>query len=162
MAILRERSNAPLHFPQGVHVSQRNTPALFGAQLIDAVPDRVVIANERSQQLVDELDELPSAPLRSRDPRFVERWLPALIAREADPRGRLLLRVTARAHAAIGQLELAVVAAGDRPSAALEAPEPDEEDGQYHQGGDRGADEPGTMGHGRRGLTSRRAAGWGT
>jgi CxxC motif-containing protein (DUF1111 family) len=40
-----------IEFPGGVHLSQRNTPALFGANLIDALPDRVLIANERQQQL---------------------------------------------------------------------------------------------------------------
>ncbi len=44
-----EKNRIP--FPSGVHVSQRNTPALFGANLIDAIPDRVLIANERKQQL---------------------------------------------------------------------------------------------------------------
>lgn len=34
-----------------VRVSQRNTPALFGANLIDGIPDRAIIANERTQQL---------------------------------------------------------------------------------------------------------------
>lgn len=34
-----------------IHVSQRNTPALFGARLIDEMPDRVVIAMERQQRL---------------------------------------------------------------------------------------------------------------
>jgi CxxC motif-containing protein (DUF1111 family) len=38
-------------FPRGVHVSQRNTPALFGAKLIDDLPDRVLIAAERRQKL---------------------------------------------------------------------------------------------------------------
>jgi len=38
-------------FPRGVHVSQRKTPALFGAKLIDDLPDRVIIAQERSQRL---------------------------------------------------------------------------------------------------------------
>jgi CxxC motif-containing protein (DUF1111 family) len=37
--------------PPGVHLSQRNTPALFGASLIDAVPDRALIANERRERL---------------------------------------------------------------------------------------------------------------
>lgn len=32
-----------------VLISQRNTPALFGANLIDAIPDRVLIAQERSE-----------------------------------------------------------------------------------------------------------------
>jgi CxxC motif-containing protein (DUF1111 family) len=38
-------------FPEGVDVSERNTPALFGARLIDEIPDRVIIAGERAQQL---------------------------------------------------------------------------------------------------------------
>jgi CxxC motif-containing protein (DUF1111 family) len=38
-------------FPRGVHVSQRNTPALFGARLIDDIPERVIIAMERRQKL---------------------------------------------------------------------------------------------------------------
>jgi CxxC motif-containing protein (DUF1111 family) len=38
-------------FPRGVHLSQRNTPALFGAKLIDELPDQVIIAQERAQQL---------------------------------------------------------------------------------------------------------------
>jgi CxxC motif-containing protein (DUF1111 family) len=37
--------------PSGVHLSQRNTPALFGASLIDGIPDRVLIANERKQRI---------------------------------------------------------------------------------------------------------------
>src|SRR5580704_12939476 len=36
---------------RGVDITQRNTPALFGADLIDAIPDRVIIANERTQRL---------------------------------------------------------------------------------------------------------------
>ncbi len=38
-------------FPQAVNLSQRNTPSLFGAKLIDEIPDRVIIANERAQRL---------------------------------------------------------------------------------------------------------------
>src|SRR5262249_18423907 len=38
-------------FPQGVHISQRNTPALFGAKLIDEIPDRDIIAIERKERL---------------------------------------------------------------------------------------------------------------
>jgi len=34
-----------------VQISQRNTPALFGANLIDSIPDRVIIANEKAQRL---------------------------------------------------------------------------------------------------------------
>ncbi|MGK5171524.1 GNAT family N-acetyltransferase [Geodermatophilus sp. CPCC 205761] len=44
---------------------------------------------------------------------------PGLLAREPDPRGRAFLRAAARLHAAIGQLELAVVADGDRLRAGL-------------------------------------------
>lgn len=40
-----------LPFPTGVHVSQRNTPALFGTKLIDEIPDRVIVANEKSERL---------------------------------------------------------------------------------------------------------------
>jgi CxxC motif-containing protein (DUF1111 family) len=40
-----------IRFPDGVHVSQRNTPALFGDNLIDAIPDRVIIAQERKERL---------------------------------------------------------------------------------------------------------------
>ncbi len=35
----------------GVNISHRNTPALFGANLIDSIPDRVIIANERKQRV---------------------------------------------------------------------------------------------------------------
>jgi CxxC motif-containing protein (DUF1111 family) len=38
-------------FPEGVSVSQRNTPALFGAKLIDEIPDAVIIAEARRQRL---------------------------------------------------------------------------------------------------------------
>ncbi len=40
-----------LDIPAGVLLSQRNTPALFGAGLIDAIPDRVIITEERRQRL---------------------------------------------------------------------------------------------------------------
>jgi len=45
------RENHCVRFPEGVHVSQRNTPALFGAGLIDQIPERVIIAGARSQRL---------------------------------------------------------------------------------------------------------------
>jgi hypothetical protein len=78
-----------------------------------------VLGNVRSVRLVDELDDLGPAPvLRSRDPRLLERWLPALLT-AADPRVRAFLRATARVHAAIGELELAVVADGDTLRAGL-------------------------------------------
>lgn len=34
-----------------LHLSQRNTPALFGSKLIDEIADRVIVAEERKQQL---------------------------------------------------------------------------------------------------------------
>jgi CxxC motif-containing protein (DUF1111 family) len=37
--------------PAGVHISQRNTPALFGAKLIDEIPERDIIAIERKERL---------------------------------------------------------------------------------------------------------------
>ena len=81
-----------------------------------------VLGNVRSTRLVDELDDvaLPGwAPVvRSRDPGVLERWLPAFLA-AADPRDRSFLRATARLHAAIGEVELAVVADGDTLRAGL-------------------------------------------
>jgi CxxC motif-containing protein (DUF1111 family) len=38
-------------FPAGVHVSQRNTPALFGARLIDEIPQNAILANAKRQRL---------------------------------------------------------------------------------------------------------------
>jgi CxxC motif-containing protein (DUF1111 family) len=35
---------------RGTHVSQRNTPALFGSKLIDEIPEREILANARLQQ----------------------------------------------------------------------------------------------------------------
>jgi CxxC motif-containing protein (DUF1111 family) len=40
-----------LTMPPNVHVSQRNTPALFGAGLLDEIPERVIIAGEKAQRL---------------------------------------------------------------------------------------------------------------
>ena len=37
--------------PTGIHISQRNTPALFGAKLIDEITDREIIAHERTQRI---------------------------------------------------------------------------------------------------------------
>jgi CxxC motif-containing protein (DUF1111 family) len=48
---LAGRSNHCMQFPTGVHISQRNTPALFGAKLIDEIPERVILAGARSQRL---------------------------------------------------------------------------------------------------------------
>ncbi|SNX98456.1 hypothetical protein SAMN06893097_110240 [Geodermatophilus sabuli] len=72
----------------------------------------------RSTRLVDALDEA-GAVRRTRDPAELERWLPQLLARQPDRRARLLLRAAARVHAAIGQVELAVLPEGDRLRAGL-------------------------------------------
>src|SRR2546422_6781277 len=48
---LAGRENHCLPFPRGVNISQRNTPALFGAKLIDELPERDIIAGERKQRL---------------------------------------------------------------------------------------------------------------
>jgi CxxC motif-containing protein (DUF1111 family) len=45
------QSNHCIRVPSDVRLSQRNTPALFGARLIDAIPDRVIIANENKERL---------------------------------------------------------------------------------------------------------------
>jgi hypothetical protein len=75
-------------------------------------------ASSRSADLVDGHDDVGPED-RSRDPRELERWLPQLLAREPDPRARVLLRVESRLHAAIGQLEVAVVAEGGHLRAGL-------------------------------------------
>ncbi|MGY1641346.1 hypothetical protein ACI782_09465 [Geodermatophilus sp. SYSU D00703] len=75
-------------------------------------------ANARSAALVDDLDEVGPV-CRSRDPRELERWLPQLLAREPDPPARSFLRAAARLHAAIGQLEVAVLPDGGRLRAGL-------------------------------------------
>ncbi|MGY2084945.1 GNAT family N-acetyltransferase [Blastococcus sp. SYSU DS0539] len=77
-----------------------------------------VLATTRSTLLVDELDGA-GAVERSRDPRRLERWLPALLAAEPDRRSRGFLRAAARLHAAVGRLEVAVVPDGDRLRAGL-------------------------------------------
>jgi hypothetical protein len=76
------------------------------------------IGNARSSVLVDALEDLGPV-VRSRDPRALERWLPVLLDRVAQSRAREFLRATARMHAAIGQLELAVVPDGDGARAGL-------------------------------------------
>ena len=83
-------------------------------QLAALLPDGV-LATSRTQGLVDDLGDV----LRSRDPRLLERWLPALLARERASGAREFLRTAARLHAAVGQLELAVETDGDGLRAAL-------------------------------------------
>ncbi|WP_245160349.1 hypothetical protein [Blastococcus sp. CT_GayMR20] len=70
-----------------------------------------VIGTGRSVRLVDGLDDAGPA-VRSRDPRVLESWLPRLLAHGDDPRAGGFLRAAARLHAAIGQVEVAVVADG--------------------------------------------------
>jgi CxxC motif-containing protein (DUF1111 family) len=51
LAKLQGRPDGRSHLPRGVHISQRNTPALFGANLIDALPARVIMANAKAQRM---------------------------------------------------------------------------------------------------------------
>jgi len=81
------------------------------------LPDGL-IANVRSEGTVDGLDAVGGV-VRSRDPRELERWLPALLTREPGRRARGFLRSCARLHAAIDQVELAVLPGPDGPRAAL-------------------------------------------
>jgi hypothetical protein len=75
-----------------------------------------VIATTRTRTLLDHLDELGPVT-RSRDPRVLELRLPDLV--QHAPATGTFLRAAARLHAAIGQLEVAVVDHGSRPRAAL-------------------------------------------
>jgi hypothetical protein len=80
------------------------------AALMTRLPDGV-IGTARTHRLVDDLGGAGTVD-RSRDPRVLERWLPALLQHEADRRARGFLRAAARLHAAIGQVELAVITEG--------------------------------------------------
>lgn len=75
------------------------------------------LATSRSRRLVDELDTVAEVR-RSRDPAEVDRLLPDVLAR-VPGRQRTTVRAVARLHAAIGQLEVAVVPAADGPAAVL-------------------------------------------
>ncbi len=65
-----------LELPAGLRLSQRNTPALFGVGLIDAIPERAILANARKQQLrygmaPGDTDRLPvGRPSRTKDGRI--------------------------------------------------------------------------------------------
>jgi len=83
------------------------------ARQLKARLDDSVLATVRTSALLDDLDR-HGPVVRSRDPRVLERWLPDIGASAGD-----FVRATARLHAAIGQLEVAVVADGDRVRAAL-------------------------------------------
>nr|WP_243850791.1 hypothetical protein [Modestobacter marinus] len=84
--------------------------------LAAGLPD-AQLATTRSRRLVDELDTVADVS-RSRDPREVERWLPAVLAQLPAPQ-RPFVCAAARLHAAIGELEVAVVPADDGPRALL-------------------------------------------
>jgi hypothetical protein len=75
------------------------------------------IGNVRSRGLVD----VPAGPevRRSTDPADLERCLPFLLNRAPTPVDPDFLRAAARLHAAIGQLELAVVPGEPEPTAVL-------------------------------------------
>jgi CxxC motif-containing protein (DUF1111 family) len=48
---IQGRPNHCLPFPRGVHLSQRNTPALYGVKLIDEIPEREILAGAKSEKL---------------------------------------------------------------------------------------------------------------
>ncbi len=58
---LPKTASRKLPFPDGVHVSQRNTPALFGANLIDEIPERVILSEARRQRSLSRVGKLPTA-----------------------------------------------------------------------------------------------------
>jgi hypothetical protein len=84
--------------------------------LAAAMPDSS-LSTTRSRRLVDELGTVAEVR-RSRDPAEVDRWLPAVLARVPASR-RTFVRAVARLHAAIGQLEVAVVPAAGGVAAVL-------------------------------------------
>jgi len=77
------------------------------------------LSNSRSRRLVDELDTVADVR-RTTDPAELERELPAVLARVPAPQ-QVFVRAVSRLHAAIGQLELAVVPgrSPDQPAAVL-------------------------------------------
>jgi hypothetical protein len=90
------------------------------ARALGALRPDAAFATARTHRLVDRLDSLGGPVTRSRDPHEVERRLPALLAAQPAPAARRALRATARLHAAIGQVEVAVASTDDgRPRAVL-------------------------------------------
>lgn len=47
----RQNCDPSFSAPVNIHLSHRNTPAMFGAGLIDQIPERAIIAQERLQRL---------------------------------------------------------------------------------------------------------------
>ena len=86
---------------------------------LGALRPEAAFATTRTSRLVDRLDDLGGSVARSRDPREVDRRLGALLAAQPDEPSRDLLRAAARLHAAIGQVEVAVLTDGARSRAAL-------------------------------------------
>jgi hypothetical protein len=100
--------------------SMRLTGLPFGDPTVRALAAQLptaVVSNERSRRLVDGLEEVGRVQ-RSREPAVLECWLPALLA-AVEPASRRFLRAAARLHAAIGQLEVAVVASDGELRAGL-------------------------------------------
>jgi hypothetical protein len=89
------------------------------ARALGALRPDAAFGTSRSSRLVDRLDDLGGTVVRSRDPRAVELRLPVLLAAQPDPRTRRALRVTARLHAAMDQVEVAVVTEGGHLRAVL-------------------------------------------
>ena len=81
-----------------------------------ALPDSS-LATSRSRRLVDDLDTVADVR-RSTDPAALEPALPAVLAGLPEGR-RAFVRAAARLHAAIGQLEVAVVPGPRGPAAVL-------------------------------------------
>src|SRR4051812_40570608 len=105
-----------LHRPRQLRLAGLPLGDPTARALAARLPDGV-LATGRTYALLDDLDEVGPV-VRSRDPRALERWLPGLLAREPDRRAGEFLRAAARLHAAIGQLEGAVVADRGEPRAA--------------------------------------------
>ena len=85
MLLAASKSQGLLKLPAGVHLSQRNTPALFGAKLIDELPERVIIAMERQQRLrwglaAKDDKDLPVGRLRRLDMRLRRELLTLFVA----------------------------------------------------------------------------------
>lgn len=88
------------------------------ARALAASLPTAVVATARSTRVVDGLDA--TGPVtRGSDQRLLERWLPALLDAVPDRRARAFLRATARLHAAVGRLEVAVATDGARLRAGL-------------------------------------------
>jgi hypothetical protein len=88
-------------------------------RLVEAWPPDAGIASALPARTGDAPVRAGDATVRAGDARELDRWLPALLAREPDRRRRRFLAAAARLHVALGQLELAVTADGPAVTAAL-------------------------------------------